>query len=62
MFDTLTNILEHLPHGIRSELLAGVLRTGWTPQLERAALVLAKILIMAPEEFEQYASQFIERR
>lgn len=57
MFVNLSNI----PNGnIRRELEESAARTGWTPELLKAAERLPRILDMTPEEFERFSGSVYE--
>ena len=47
-----------LPFGIQSEYDLAVMRTGTTPQLERARLLIADMLTMGPVKAERYMWAF----
>lgn len=42
--------------GLQRELISAVERTGWTPELQKAAVRLPALLRMSPAEFEQFSA------
>ena len=43
--------------GLQREFISAVERTGWTPELRKAAIRIPALLRMTPQEFEQFSSE-----
>lgn len=54
-------ITANLSPGLQREFISAIERTGWTPQLYKAAQILPVILKMTPEEFEKYSAPIYQR-